>query len=72
MTRIILETHNKKDLTLIAELAERLKIRYKIESLETQSKKKDISLYLEKGSDISNFGNPSKWQQNVRKDRKII
>lgn len=72
MTRIILETRNKKDLILITELAERLKINYKIEPLGINLNKKKISLYLKKGSDISNFGNPSKWQRNVRKDRKII
>lgn len=72
MTRIILETQNKKDLILITELAERLKIKYKIEPLGISLNKKKISLYLKKGSDISNFGNPSKWQRNVRKDRKII
>ncbi len=72
MTRIILETQNKKDLILITELAERLKIKYKIEPLGIKINKKEINLYLNKGSDISNFGNPSRWQRNVRKDRKII
>lgn len=66
MTRIILETQNKKDLILITELAERLKIKYKIEPLGIKINKKEINLYLNKSSDISNFGNPSRWQRNVR------
>ncbi|WP_337865774.1 hypothetical protein [Ignavibacterium sp.] len=72
MKRIILETDSKKDLLLITELAERLKIKYKIEPFKVKVSKKEYNLFLDKGVDISNFGNPSRWQRKVRKDRKII
>lgn len=73
MTRIILESKNNKDILLITELAKRLKIKYKIEKLNLgeNSYKLDIktSNLLKEGVDISNYGNPSEWQRNVRKDR---
>jgi hypothetical protein len=75
MTRIILESENNKDVLLITELAERLKIKYKIEKLNLDNIKYEISdrvsNLLKEGVDISNYGDPSEWQRNVRKDRSL-
>ena len=75
MTRIILESKNEKDVLLIKELAERLKIQYQIQTLpEKKGDKKYInSLYenIDKGADVSNYGDPSRWQKKVRVDRNI-
>jgi hypothetical protein len=76
MTRIILESGNRKDLLLIKELAERLKIKYKIQDLGRTEKKVGNGLehyyrFIDKGVDVSNYGDPSLWQKKVRKDRNI-
>lgn len=72
MTRIILESENKKDLFLITELAERLKIKYRIESSTSDIEKEKLDEVLSKGTDISNYGDPVSWQRKVRKDRRVI
>ncbi|HQF42271.1 MAG TPA: hypothetical protein PK073_05110 [Ignavibacteriaceae bacterium] len=73
MTRIILESDNSKDVLLITELAQRLKIKYKIEKLSSDLKpyKTDnqTNYLLKEGVDVSNYGDPSQWQKKVRKDR---
>lgn len=73
MTRIILESSNSKDVLLITELAERLKIKYKIEKLTSGKNKYElndqVSDLLKEGVDVSNYGDPSEWQRIVRKDR---
>lgn len=76
MTRIILESQNKNDVLLITELAARLKIKYKIETLSSEKIGEDMNIKkihssLAKGVDISNYGDPSEWQRSVRKDRNI-
>jgi hypothetical protein len=75
VTRIILESKNDKDVLLIKELADRLKIDYKIINA-TEAKRKDVDLkdkynIIDKGADVSNYGDPSQWQKKVRKDRNI-
>ncbi|HPI37727.1 MAG TPA: hypothetical protein PK397_07270 [Ignavibacteriaceae bacterium] len=74
MTRIILESSDKNDLILIKELAKRLKINYRLEKLKdkqrTSASKKNRKKELS-SIDISNFGNPTEWQRNVRADRNI-
>lgn len=74
MTRIILESDNNKDVLLIRELAEKLKIKYEIQDLAhtVESRRKDLKKYfqlIEKGVDVSNFGDPTLWQKQVREDR---
>lgn len=73
MTRIILESENKNDVILIKELAERLNISYKIQSLHLdKSSNKDIDQHykiINKVVDVSNYGDASQWQRNVREDR---
>lgn len=74
MTRIIIESSNERDLSLIKELIQRLRIDYRIEKLaeettpEISRKNKQIKL---KKIDISNFGDPSEWQRKVRADRNL-
>lgn len=36
-----------------------------------QHKKRTAKSIIDKGSDVSNFGDPSKWQSDVRNDREI-
>ncbi|MDP2364472.1 MAG: hypothetical protein Q8M94_11980 [Ignavibacteria bacterium] len=76
MTRIILESQNKKDVLLITELASRLKIKYKIETLSSNKIVDDLNIKkihssVAKGVDISNYGDPSEWQRSLRKDRSL-
>jgi hypothetical protein len=76
MTRIILESDNNKDVLLIRELADRLKIKYEIQDLTKMEKKnkKELEQYyklINKGTDVSNYGDPSVWQKKVRKDRNV-
>ena len=75
MARIILESKNKSDVRLIKELAERLNIRYKIQTVPTsETAVKDQEHYynvVKKVVDVSNYGDPSQWQKKVREDRNI-
>lgn len=75
MTRIILESNNNNDVLLIKELAERLNINYKIQSVPApNTSEKNLEHYykiINKVVDVSNYGNPSKWQKKVREDRSI-
>ncbi len=74
MTRIILESKNRNDVLLIKELAERLNINYKIQSLPAVTSDKEREQYykiINKVVDVSNYGDPTQWQKEVRKDRSI-
>jgi hypothetical protein len=75
MTRITLESDNTNDVQLIKKLAERLNIQYKIQTVpKTDSLDKNIEDYyklIKKGTDVSNYGDPSQWQKKVREDRNI-
>jgi len=76
MTRIILESDNKKDILKIKELADRLNIKCKIQEQvsSVKSSKNILKHYklIDKGVDVSNYGDPSLWQKAVRKDRNNI
>lgn len=75
MTRIIIESDNSKDVSLIKELADRLKIKYKIlkaaDLRERVKKKPEVWEVINRGIDVSNYGDPSLWQKEVRKSRSI-
>lgn len=75
MTRIIIESDNSKDVSLIKELADRLKIKYKIQKVadggERVKKKSEIWEVINRGIDVSNYGDPTLWQKEVRKSRNI-
>ncbi len=76
MTRIILESDNKRDILIIKELADRLNIKCKIQDQVSSGKSsKNIHKHyklIDKGVDVSNYGDPSLWQKTVRKDRNNI
>jgi len=76
MTRIILESDNERDILIIKELADRLNIKCNIQDMISSGKSgKNILKYyklIDKGVDVSNYGDPSLWQKTVRKDRNNI
>jgi len=76
MKRIILESKNNNDVLLIKELAKRLNISYKIQSIpESNSIEKNLEHYnkiINIVVDVFNYGNPSQWQVKVREDRSIM
>lgn len=75
MTRIIIESDNKKDLSLIKELVKRLKLKYEVQDLpgiDDQVKDKSkVMKVINKGIDVSNYGDPSLWQKEVPKTRDL-
>lgn len=74
MTRIILESNNYNDVNLIKKLADRLKIKYEIRDIAERiniEKNSEKWALLNKSIDISNYGDPSKWQKDVRKSRDL-
>ena len=78
MKRLVFEIDNQKDLSLLLYLAERLGLKktfitYETEIDETKKDKKLAKYFkiIDNGADVSSYGNPSKWQREVRKDRKL-
>ena len=72
MERITLEIHNPGDVDLLISLAKRIGITIVDEKkIIDPSELKRTRSIIEKGCDISSFGDPVKWQKKVRQDRKI-
>lgn len=71
MQQIIFEVENTKDASLLIEIAEKLGIKKYIFTDKKTSEKKQSLKIIEKGVDISNFGDPSEWQNQTRKDRSL-
>jgi hypothetical protein len=72
MERITLEIHNAGDVDLLKSLAKRIGITIVDEKkVIDESELKWSRSIIEKGCDISSFGDPIKWQRKVRKDRKM-
>jgi len=72
MERITLEIHNSRDVDLLISFAKRIGITIVDEKkILDESELKHSRSVIEKGCDISSFGDPVKWQRNVRKDRKM-
>ena len=75
MEQVTFEIDNKKDANLLIAIAEKLGIRKHIVSKTTETlyknKQEDLFRIIDAGTDISNFGNPSSWQKETRKDRII-
>ncbi|OFX37725.1 MAG: hypothetical protein A2X08_04650 [Bacteroidetes bacterium GWA2_32_17] len=74
MEHITFEIDNNKDLILLITIAEKLGIRkffytYKLKSKSTELSK--LLKIIDKGVDVSNFGDISEWQRNTRADRNI-
>ncbi len=71
MEQLIFEVSNRREAELLIQIAERLGLKkYKI--LKNEKRGAQIKSIIEKGVDVSNFGDPSEWQRQTRKDRKII
>ncbi|HEY5464280.1 MAG TPA: hypothetical protein VIJ95_13550 [Hanamia sp.] len=73
MEQVTFETDNKKDVNLLIAIAEKLGIRKHIISKKTETLKRnereDLFRIIDAGVDVSNFGDPSLWQRQTRKDR---
>jgi hypothetical protein len=72
MERITLEIHNPSDVDLLISFAKRIGITIVDDKriIDESDLKRSRSI-LEKGCDISSYGDPVKWQRKVRKDRKM-
>lgn len=74
MGQITFEIDNSNDLQLLINIAEKLGIKkFFITNRETtkSSKNKKLLQIIEKGVDVSNFGDIEEWLRNERKDRGI-
>ena len=72
MERITLEIHNPGDVDLLISLAKRIGITVVDDKrIIAESELKRSRAIIEKGCDISSFGDPVKWQKKVRKERKM-
>lgn len=71
MKQVIFETDNQKDIDLLIDLAQRIGVSLSGVFDSKSSPEKDIEKTLKKGINISNFGDPVKWQQKVREDRPV-
>ena len=72
MERITLEIYNSRDVDLLISFAKRIGITIVDEKkIIDESELKHSRSVIEKGCDISSFGDPVKWQRKVRKDRKM-
>lgn len=70
MTKLTLEIPNQKDLELLLSFARRLKINI----LEIDKQEKSPIYWLEQLSKVESFkdiDNPSVWQRNIRKEKKL-
>lgn len=76
MEQVIFEVDNTRDANLLIAIAEKLgiskhQISQKTEN-ENQDDKEKYFKIIDKGTDVSNFGDPSSWQRKTRRDRTLI
>ena len=74
MERITFEIENRKELNLLISLAEKLGIKRFIYSKTVKSKPAELQkIYhiIDKGADVSTFGDIKEWQKTTRTDRNI-
>ncbi len=73
MEQVTFVIDNKKDVNLLIAIAAKLGIKKFIVSKTTRAQKKnkleDLFKTIDAGVDVSNFGDPSSWQKEIRKDR---
>jgi len=73
MEQVTFIIEHKKDKNLLIALAQKLGIKKYVVTNEEKAAKKDNRQELLKiintGVDVSNFGNPSLWQKETRRDR---
>jgi hypothetical protein len=74
MGHITFEIDNNKDLRLLITIAEKLGITKFFFTRELKAKPTELNKLfkiIDKGVDISNFGDINEWQRNTRADRQI-
>ncbi|MCK5058075.1 MAG: hypothetical protein KAT34_15595 [Candidatus Aminicenantes bacterium] len=71
MERITLEIDNPRDVDLLKSFAKRIGVTIVDERRIGDTYLKHTRSIIEKGCDISSYGDPVNWQKKVRKDRKI-
>ena len=71
MTRMIINIKNNNDISFLKEIADRMELSYRLEEFSSSGISDESLSRIMKGVDISVFGNPSEWQQETRRDRKI-
>ena len=74
MERVTFEIENQKELKLLISIAEKLGITRFFYSKSAKSKRSElqkIHQIIDKGADISTFGDVNEWQSSVREDRKL-
>lgn len=71
MEQITFEVENKNDAKLLITLAERLGIKKYLISASKKKEREKLLKVIDAGVDVSNFGNPSEWQRETRKDRPL-
>ncbi len=75
MEQVTFVIEHKKDKQLLIAVAEKLGIKKYAITKTTKSneedKRKDLFKLIDNGADVSNFGDPSKWQRKIRKDRTL-
>jgi hypothetical protein len=74
MERITFEIESQKEMQLLISIAEKLGIKKFIYSDSAKSDKTDIQkIYkiIDKGADISTFGDIKEWQRATRADRNL-
>lgn len=73
MEQVTFVIDNKKDANLLISIAEKIGIKKHIVSKTSSEKSKRKKLYeiIDAGVDVSNFGDPSLWQRETRKDRAL-
>jgi len=73
MEQVTFVIDNKKDVNLLIAIAAKLGIKKFIVSKTTKTQEKnkleDLFKTIDAGVDVSNFGDPSSWQKETRKDR---
>lgn len=70
MEQVTFVIENKKDVNLLIAIAEKLGIKkYTVSKTLKKNKQEDLFKTIDAGVDVSNFGDPSLWQRETRKDR---
>lgn len=74
MERITFETESRKELKLLISIAEKLGIKKFIYSKPMRSKPSELQKtyqIIDKGADVSSFGDIGEWQRITRTDRNL-
>ena len=73
MEQVTFVTDDKKDVNLLITIAGKLGIKKytlsKTAETKSENKLKGLFKIIDAGIDVSNFGDPSSWQKETRKDR---